>query len=283
MVNFYMLVNMIINMYETPPAKIKCMQGGFIMDIAIAKKQRGTGLISRSVKLEEGAFESALVRDGKSSVKKLKRYFEDKCVLVEKNTFTKDSTLHFVKEYKTDIFKEALCILPSVVLSTAQKYKLNTPIKEIYIMAAPVDAIDIIMQIKNMSRLFTVVSQNDDVGKIYDELYFKYGTVIRHIPSFGNADWDNSIVIKYDALESVFPWIKAPIISFDEENAPTEKLITLREVSITGNKIEKLCEALNQKGGLYMYSILSGLPEENCKIDINSKCDKMFFLDISAI
>lgn len=217
------------------------------------------------------------VRDNMRSIKNLLQIKEDKTVLVKENTFVKEKTVKYIKEYKGDITNQALCIIEKIVESAVNKYHLSFPLKEIFVMAEPSLASRIIFGIKDRARLFTVVSPFDTLGKMYDELYFKYGTVIRHIPFFNNPDWENSLAVKLENTDEKRDWIKCPVISFDDAKI-NDKTLIIRDIHIESSKTRALNEALSIKGGLDSFCLTAQTPDSECVININEISGKIYTL-----
>lgn len=215
------------------------------------------------------------VKDNIRSIKKLLE--TEKMVLVKENTFLKEKTSKYIKEYKGDITNHALCIINKIVITAAEKYRLTFPLKEIFIMAEPEMASRIITQIKDKARLFTVVSAFDTLGKMYDELYFKYGTVIRHIPFFNNPDWENSLAVKLEGTDDKKDWIKCPVISFDEAII-NDKTLIVRDVHIDSLKTKPLNDALSINGGIESFCVLGHMPDGDCTVSLNKKSGKIYTL-----
>ena len=144
-------------------------------------------------------------------------------------------------------------------------------------MAEPTLASRIIFAIKDKARLFTVVSTFDTLGKMYDELYFKYGTVIRHIPFFNNPDWENSLAIKSENSDDVREWIKCPVISFDDAKI-NDKTLIIRNVHIESLKTKVINEALSIKGGLDSFCVSGQMPDDECVVKVNEECGRIYTL-----
>ena len=202
---------------------------------------------------------------------------ENRMILTTKNTFTKEKTSGYIKEYKGNIERYALCVINKILSSAVEEYQLSFPLKEIFVMAEPDFASQIIFELKSRARLFTVVSSVDTLGKKFDELYFKYGTVIRHIPSFNNPDWENSIVIKYEDTCDLKEWIKCPVISFDDARINSKTLI-VRDMSVKSEKTRHLNELLSINGGFDSFCVMGQMPDDECIVNVKEESGKIYSL-----
>ena len=242
------------------------------MDIVVATKSAGL-----RKELPTDGIQTVFVKDNMRSIKKLLQISESKTVFVKENTFIKEKTSKHIKEYKGDITNQTLCIIDKILESTIKEYHLSLPLKEVFVMAEPSLASRIICAIKDKARLFTVVSPFDTLGKMYDELYFKYGTVIRHIPFFTNSDWENSLAVKFEYTDEVRDWIKCPVISFDDAII-NDKTLIIRDVCIESTKTKAINEALSIKGGIDSFCILGQMPDGECIVKINEESGKIYTL-----
>ncbi len=242
------------------------------MDIVVATKNE-----KHKKEIQSEDVHTIFVRDNVRSIKKLLQIKESQTVLVKENTFTKEKTSKYIKEYKGDITNQALCIIDKIVERTAKMHGLSFPLKEVFVMAEPSLASRIIFEIKDRARLFTVVSPFDTLGKTYDELYFKYGTVIRHIPFFNNPDWENSLAVKLENTDEVREWIKCPVISFDDAKI-NDKTLIIRHMHIDSDKTKPLNEALSIKGGLDSFCVSGLMPDDECIVNINETSGKIYTL-----
>lgn len=243
------------------------------MDIVIATKNK-----KYKGEIQSGdGISTVFVKDNIRSIKRLLQIKESKTVLVREDTFIKEKTSKYIKEYKGDITNHALCIIDKIVEETAKMHGLSFPLKEVFVMAEPDFASKIIFKIKDKARLFTVVSVFDTLGKMYDELYFKYGTVIRHIPFFNNPDWENSLAVKLENTDEVRGWIKCPVISFDDATI-NDKTLIIRNVHIESLKTKEINEALSINGGFDSFCLSGQTPDNECIVKTNETSGKIYTL-----
>lgn len=242
------------------------------MDIVVATKNT-----KHRKEMQSEDIQMVFARDNVRSIKKLLQIKESKTVLVKENTFVKEKTSKYIKEYKGDITNQALCIIDKILASTVNAHHLSFPLKEIFVMAEPMLASRIIFNIKDRARLFTVISPFDTLGKMFDELYFKYGTVIRHIPFFNNPDWGNSVAVKLENTDEKKEWIRCPVISFDDAKI-NDKTLIIRNMNIDSVKTKPLNEALSIKGGLDSFCVSGQMPDDECVVNINETSGKIYAL-----
>ena len=249
-------------------------------DFLIAKNAGG-GIFTPSVRVEDCEnIKIAYVKDNLRSAGKLYDIAEGKTVLLDKGCLRKCGAYKKCTEYSQELF---LPVLDKIVSSVAKKYFTALPIEEIYIKAAPICGAGIIYAIRKLARLFTVVSPIETVGKMYDELYFNHGCVIRHIPSFNNGDWENAMVIKCDGEDELPPWISCPVISLDGRTLSAEKTFSAKDMHITDENTREIERLLGVKSGAPLYTALESTPCENAEVYISEKCSEIFTLDIGEI
>lgn len=247
----------------------------------LVAKNADSGIFAPSVRIEDaGDVKIAYVKDNLRSARKLYDIANGRTVLLEEGCLRKCGAY---KKSTISSREITLPVLDKIVSAVAKKYFTAFPIEEIYVMADPICAAQIIAAIRTLARLFTVVSPLETVGKMYDELYFKHGCVIRHIPSFNNADWENAVVIKCDGEDSIARWIRSPVISLDKCSSVTDKTFLAGSIHITDERTKKIEKLLGIKSGAPLYAALEIVPCENAEIYIGEKCSEIFTLDIGEI
>lgn len=243
------------------------------MDLLIAKKRE-----KKKELFEESAFRIEYIKGTKFSIKRLAKKNKDSTILFSADL--QENECPYIKAYEGDIFFEALPVLERILILTAKKYNITLPAKEIYIFASPENAALIIEQIKDFSRLFTVVSKNEENNKLYDELYFKHGVVVRQTKTINLNSDENSLIIKYK--ENIPITSSFPIITFDSE-CFSKKCVKIGEAYVSDERLSLLERCLKQNGSFYMYKMLGIKPDDKSRLSLDKKGNKMFFLDISEI
>lgn len=262
---------------NSPCRAYNCMAGGKMMlkntDFIIVKPPQKGGFYVRE---KNNGSPLCYAKDSVWSAKRLAKKFAGKKIICDKACFRREKTKAFIREYDSlsdDCLMKAfkLAFLPSV-----EKFGLNLPLSEIYIAASPKEAVKIIEEIKFSSRLFTVISSEENTALSYDELYFKYGIVIRQLPFFSNKTREGELLIK--GKEALVPdWIYCPVISFSKEDISANKAVAVRKILI---KNESDFPDKNILSPVF-YELMGKNLDENCEVDVNNNAEKIFLLDIT--
>ncbi len=184
---------------------------------------------------------------------------------------------------KKIVFNKYTCeyllpILEKIFRQSTEKFGLELPVKEIYIMAPAMEACAMISVLNGMSRIFTIVSEEKPLISYYDELYFKHGTVIRHLPEFNNNITQEAVIIRANGVP--FPsWTKTPAIDLTDEPTCRKYVVKVQDVSVCDDKITAFRKLWRGESGLLSYSLTDTVPGVNAQVNINKKADKIFLLD----
>lgn len=181
-----------------------------------------------------------------------------------------------LKEYKNISPEVVIALLEKICRQKAEKESLPLPFGETYIVASPHTALETIYALHSLSRLFTVVSPCEIPQRMYDELYFKHGTLVRNIPYFNNDIRDDSMIISFSE-EKIFYPPATPLI-----NIYDEKGLCAANVSVYDESIAREKEEWGGECGAAFYSLFGKIPGENALVDINRRADKIFMLDTAA-
>lgn len=175
-------------------------------------------------------------------------------------------------------YKTALPVLEKICRQVAVKYGITLPFSEIYVQAAPPVACIITTCLSGLSRVFTVISEESPLVSAYDELYFKHGTIIRHLPEFNNNISDDSIIIR--CCEDELPlWAEIPVIDFSGRTDCGKISVKPEDIYVCGDNIRNLAKLWGGKTGLEFYELIGEVPGIDADIDINISADKIFLLD----
>ena len=175
-------------------------------------------------------------------------------------------------------YKTALPVLEKICRQTAEKYNIQIPFEEIYVMASPHIACTLTTCLTGLSKVFTVISEESPLTNAYDELYFKHGTIIRHLPIFNNSISEDSIIIRCseDDLPS---WKKIPVIDFSERIACSNLSVNPKNIYVNDENIAALAKLWGGKSGLELYELMGMVPGADAEVNINISADKIFLLD----
>lgn len=181
----------------------------------------------------------------------------------------------------TDISPETvISVIDKICREAAKKYLQKLPFEEIKVISSGNMGLRIVEKLKNEAKLFTVIAESED-RLLADELYFKYGVIIRYKNSPDIRKGMDNLIIS--AEESVTEKITVtPVINLSKRNFSRENVINIGEIVITDKNTSVFSEYWNGCPGPEIYSLLNISPQECSEVDINKKTDRIFLLDTDA-
>jgi len=220
------------------------------------------------------------IKNRKFALKKLAKKGKYENIIV--NHRQKDMKIfeNRLKKYCTLSYETVLPLTETIVRLTAAKHGIKFPLSEIYIIASPAISREIILKLGNISRLYSVVSDEAD-RVITDELYYSYGYVIRNMKGFENKISDDSIIIRA-GKKLPPPLLCVPVINLERESLSGKNIVNAGEIAVTDKKTEHIARLWGGICGLMIYEIMGMLPDENSQTDINKAADEIFLLDREA-
>lgn len=222
------------------------------------------------------------LKNTKTALKKLVKKTNETIFLIENGREGEKIFQNKIKEYSDyspDVF---IPVLEKMFCEYIKKNKMEFPLGEIYIIAPPPDAHKIISLLYPYARLFTVISHESYQGKMYDEIYFKHGTLIRQMEVFNNDIKTDCAVIRLSDVLVPF-WLKCPVIDMECEPQEGIRSLILKDVCITDDFSYQAEKEWGGRAGGAFFSLLGKKPSENAKVNIGKKADKIFLLDTTEI
>lgn len=211
------------------------------------------------------------------AIKKIKKLFVNEIVLIKNGIEKEKRFCENVITYNKYSYKRVLPILNKICRQTAAKYNIKLPYMDFYIMASPHIACEIIEKVYDLSRIFTVISEKDPRPGLYDEIYFKHGTLVRQLPEFNNHISEEAVIIRYD--KKYYPkWMEIPVIDISM-HPEDDMCINAGKISVYDEFLEDLCNEWNGSSGVKLYELIDEYPTENAKVNINKYADEIFLLD----
>lgn len=178
-------------------------------------------------------------------------------------------------------YKTALPVIEKMCRQVAEKYNIPTPFGEIYVMASPYVACVLTTCLSGLSKIFTIVSEESPLINAYDELYFKHGTIIRHLPEFNNNISEDSIIIR--CSEDDLPlWARIPVIDFSNSSVCSDLCVNAANIYVSDESIGSLVNLWGGKSGLEFYEFMGEIPDADAAVDINIRADEIFLLDTES-
>ena len=248
-------------------------------DAVIVKPLKKRGLFSVNPQFERtGAADVFYVRDNVRSLKKVVKYAGGRKIMPDSEMAKMKLTKQYVKKYSAVTLPTSLAIIEKAVRSIAAKSRLKFPLSEIYVLAQSDTAARIIDKIRGCARLFTVVSPLPAKSVLYDELYFKYGTVVRHIPSLNYNEKDDVMIIKGENDASV-NFTSYPVLSLVRGSGAN--VYNIENFCIYDGQADSFIELWGGAPTASLYSFLRIVPENDASIEINNGENGVFLLDTS--
>ncbi len=218
------------------------------------------------------------LKNTKSALKKLVKKTEKKSFLIENGRHKEKIFQNKIKEvthYSPDVF---FPVLEKTFCTYIKKKDAEIPLGEIYVIAPPPDAYRIISLLYPYARLFTVISREEYQGKMYDEIYFKHGTLIRQMEVFNNDVREDCAVIRL-AGTHVPLWLKCPILDMGCDSKEGARSLIMKDICIKDDFLSVAEKEWGGNAGAVFYTLFGKIPSQKAKVNIAQKADKIFLLD----
>ncbi len=248
----------------------------------LLKLSEGRELFSPPFELQEnGEIPIACIKNRRSALRKLIKKSNTAEFLIECKKENEKLFQNKVKEY-TDFSPGIFFpVLEKIFREYIKKYGAELPLGEIYVIAPPAFACKIISLLYPYARLFTVISHEEYQGKMYDEIYFKHGTLIRQMEVFNNDVREDCAAVRMSG-ERVPLWLKCPVLDMGCDAMDGARSLIMKDVCITDDFLFEAEKEWGGKAGATFFTLLGKKPSENAKVNIDKKADKIFLLDTNA-
>ena len=267
---------------QSQDAKWVKRHASFLEKLHLLKLSEKKELFSPAFETEEKEeIPVTYLKNTKSALKKLVKKTNETIFLIENGREGEKIFQNRVKEYtdySPDIF---FPVLEKIFCAYIKKKDAQIPLGEIYVLAPPPFACRIISLLYPYARLFTVISHEEYQGKMYDEIYFKHGTLIRQMEVFNNDVRGDCAVIRMSG-EHVPLWIKCPVLDMGCQPQRAARSLIMKDIYITDDFLSETEKEWGGKAGAVLFSLLGKKPSENAKVNIGKKADKIFLLDTNA-
>jgi len=233
------------------------------------------------LRCETDGFVKVVLPNKKRCIRKVLRGINSENILIEKESAKNSVLSGQVYNYKKVSMELIKVIIEQVCILAAKKYSIRLPLKEIFIEATTYDACSLILPLVNISRLFTIVSNEFDVKKA-DEMYFKYGCIIRKKEKICFDASGDRIAICVDSV-SDFIHCNLPVINLSEEAIEKNNVVNIRRIKVFDSRISALVKLWGGEPGLELYNATELIPDDTTIVDLNVNADKIFLLDIGQL
>ncbi len=258
-------------------------RGGFLRKITVLKTNDNKKIFSppfiASEKEKIGIIE---VKNTQRALKKVKRVFCGETIIIESGKQKGDAFFNHTVKYEQYEYEKILPLLYKICIQAMKLKGIKIPSDDFYIISSPVLAKEIIEKVYSLSKIFTVISDEDLGGSVYDSLYYKYGVPVRQIPNFTNKIEESSVVVRCNRV-TVPLFSRVPIIELSpvpEENAKT--VFDVRKISIKDRQADTIIKLWGGTSGICFYELLGIFPQEDAEVCISKKADEIFLLDTNA-
>lgn len=223
----------------------------------------------------------ATVKNKPRAIKKFIQLLGDEVVIITKNSEDKKALKNNLLLCDNVPFDYIIPLISKSMIQAIKHHNFKLPLKEIYISASPEIAYLVIKEIYDVSRLFTVINSTRNDKTLFDELYFKYGIIVRQREKVAFDCVEDTALIRYDYL-SAPKFYNSPIIDISDPYKDNENIISLKDISVYDKQIENVKNVWGGVTGINMYSLLGIMPDKDAQVNINKKSDEIFRLDIAG-
>ena len=237
-------------------------------------EENGGLFVKKPEFVENENFLSVNVPPKRKQIKKLLARNDDKVFLLRGGQEKEEVCDEFFKRYSVVSWDCVKSILVKLCKEVAKKYSLTFHFDEIYILAPPSISYELVYLLMDASRLFTVISHPYDTGKA-DELYFKYGCILRQKEIPDEREVGDKIIIYADETANYIPG-RIPFINLTCKKFDDVKTVNINEVHIFSEKIRQISTAWGGVAGLSFYTFLGIIPDELATVDLSKKANEIF-------
>lgn len=215
------------------------------------------------------------------ALRKLKKLLNDETVIVNRFNTEEKILENKLREYDELSYKTVLPVMGKLLRQVSEKYASAIPFRNVYIVAEPSVAYEIILEIPELSRMFSVVTELSP-EKQADDIYFEYGCIIRHIKRIPRILREDDVLI-LTGKNPVCEAGPAIVVDMGTNNRCGNKKINMNEIYVYDERISCIQELWGGKCGLMLFQLMGILPDNSTNIDINKSADRIFLLDIEKI
>lgn len=247
-----------------------------ILNISERKRFKKSGF-----KLERfDGFSELTIPNRKRFLKKIKG-FSNENIIISNRIKNMAMLAGLVRPYTNTSYYTAIPVIDKICGLIAAKYLIDLPYEEIYIMAQPESLNLIVPRLASSGKLFTVISENKD-RKIADEIYFKYGSIIRWYNGNDTMQGKGKLLVRVS--ENPLPEnFNSPVLDLTNIIENKSNIINIRNILMSDERLSEIVSLWNGVPGLDLYGLMNILPDEKTAVDINIRPDKIFLLDTDAI
>ncbi len=171
-------------------------------------------------------------------------------------------------------------VINKICRQVSLKFLCSIPFEEIYIVAEQPFALRIIEQIKELARLFIVVSHKEADRKLYDKLYFEHCAMVHQRETMPKVIKDDSMILCFEDC-SFGGEYKSPFINFTNIKTNLYREVDGRRICVSDPSIMQIEELWGGKSGFPLFELFGLKTGQDSTVDINNCADDIFLLDIA--
>ena len=224
---------------------------------------------------------SAIANNRKKALKKVMKLYRGHDVLISKKSDGAE-IFNDIKR-KRDFFSPELIVpvINKICRQVSQKYLCSIPFEEIYIVAEQAFALCIIERIKELARMFIVVSNKEPDTKLYDKLYFEHCAMVRQTETIPMTIKDDSMIICFEDFP-INREYRSPYINFSATKANLYGEVNGRRICVSDTAIREVEELWGGKSGFALFELFGLETTPHSTVDINNCADDIFLLDTAG-
>jgi len=230
---------------------------------------------------EYNLFSTANVPGKRKYIKKFAQSFINEIVLIKNSSVSHSILKDKISIYNHISIDAVTAVIEKLCKTMADNKSLTLPFSEIIIVASEEFVYPLILPLVSLCRMFTVISETHNI-KRNDEMYFKYGCIIRNKTNLEDLPVMDSLMICADNKINC-QCINIPVINLTPTEYIRSNIVNIRDVKVIDDKISNIVKQWGGEPGLEFYDLLGITPDRKSNVDISVKTDRIFLLDRSKI
>lgn len=223
----------------------------------------------------------AKINNRKKALKKLVKLCRGYDILLSKRSDKSEIFNEIKRNWDCFTPESVIPVINKICRQVSLKFGYSIPFEEIYIFAEQSLALRVIEQIKNLARLFTVISPEKADTKLYDKLYFKHCAMVRHLEKMPKVIKDDSMIICFEDY-SLPVKCKSPFVNFTDKKAGVCNEVYGKKIYVSDASMKEIEEQWGGNSGLSLFELFGVKTGQESTVDINKCADDIFLLDIAG-
>lgn len=238
-------------------------------------------IIGKKIEIEKrGDIRFAKIPEKRKALKKVTDAFKNDLIMISNKAVKSNVFSKKIINYSyigLDVISE---LVKPICKAVSEKFKKELPFNELIIAADNKFACQLISRLINTGKMFTLISDYED-RKMLDEMYFKYGCIIRYKKTADEYAGENGFVICSDE-NRLTEFENMLVLNLTDKYKEDKNVINLKDISLNDKRLQCLITSWGGNPGAEIYSLVKCLPDDKVTVEVNKKTDKIFMLDINA-